>query len=295
MVYPLEPGPQYLLRNYKTHRFATLWTIVRKDTTTLRFTDHDKDIVFGGNTYSSATAPDATAREMRAALGPSNLDLRAAFSTGLVTVSDLKKGLYDEADITEEVVDWYYPDVVGCLRKRVYYVDRVEFTDSTWTIQVMSVAGKLEKREGRVHDKYCPHVFGEGICYQGGAGVDLETASKKTALQTVAAVSSAHPKRIFTLTSPGITINQAYFKHGKVVWQSGANTGVTSPIREVTSGHTAWELWAPTPYDIAATDTFYAYVGCDKSWDSCIIYDNTVNFGGNPRMPNTTDSAPLQV
>lgn len=298
MVYPLEDGPQWLLRNSPTHRLASLWEITREDGTILRFTDHDKNIVYSGDTYVSAMAPMASAREMRPVPASTNVEWVAAFDSTLVTYQDLHKGLYNNAQIWERVVNWMYPDVVGPIRQRKYFVDKVTYTDIGWTAEIMSVAHKLNRTYGRTHDKFCRHEFGKGLCIAAGGGfsfLGLETINFKTSAQTVSTVSSDWPKHLFVVGSPSITITEEWFQYGKVLWITGNNAGVTSTIREVRDTYSTWELWAQTPFEIEAGDTFYAYVGCSRRFDDCVKYGNNINFGGHPYMPGTSKAAPIQV
>jgi hypothetical protein len=41
----------------ETMRLAAIWRITRKDGQQFFFTDHDRDIVFGGDTYRAGHAP----------------------------------------------------------------------------------------------------------------------------------------------------------------------------------------------------------------------------------------------
>jgi hypothetical protein len=46
------------------------------------------------------------------------------------------------------------------------------------------------------------------------------------------------------------------------------------------------ELWEPMPKDVAPGDTFTLQPGCDRRWETCVGYSNTVNFRGHGRwMP----------
>jgi hypothetical protein len=45
----------------ETTRLCTAWRIERRDGQSFFFTDHDRDLVYGGNTYLAATGFDRTA------------------------------------------------------------------------------------------------------------------------------------------------------------------------------------------------------------------------------------------
>ena len=59
----------------ETTRLAAIWRITRKDGAQFFFTDHDRDLVFGGNTYLAATGFDRTAISNDLTFAVDNLDL----------------------------------------------------------------------------------------------------------------------------------------------------------------------------------------------------------------------------
>jgi hypothetical protein len=86
-----------------------------------------------------------------------------------------------------------------------------------------------------------------------------------------------------------------YFQYGYVKWLTGLNAGVqTEVIQSLKDG--SIELAIPMPYNIHTDDTFEIYVGCNHlligadgtpfSGHCYTRFDNTINFRGEPYLPN---------
>jgi hypothetical protein len=65
-----------------TTRLAAIWRITRKDGQQFFFTDHDRDIVFGGDTYRADAGFERTAVRSDAGFAVDNLDLVGVFAEG---------------------------------------------------------------------------------------------------------------------------------------------------------------------------------------------------------------------
>src|SRR5918995_4872193 len=66
----------------ETTRLAAIWRITRKDGAQFFFTDHDRDIVFGGDTYRADAGFARTAIRSDAGFAVDNLDLVGVFADG---------------------------------------------------------------------------------------------------------------------------------------------------------------------------------------------------------------------
>jgi hypothetical protein len=66
----------------ETTRLAAIWRITRKDGAQFFFTDHDRDIVFGGDTYRADAGFERTAIRSDAGFAVDNLDPRRAGRRG---------------------------------------------------------------------------------------------------------------------------------------------------------------------------------------------------------------------
>ena len=89
---------------------CTLWEVVRTDGVDYRWTDHDDDVLFGGELYESASSGgfDRTALETAASLDVSNAEMVGFLGTGLVR-EELNAGLFDGASMRVMLVNWADP------------------------------------------------------------------------------------------------------------------------------------------------------------------------------------------
>jgi hypothetical protein len=102
----------------ETTRLAAIWRITRKDGAQFFFTDHDRDIVFGGDTYRADAGFARTAIRSDAGFAVDNLDLVGVFAEGGIVEDEVRAGLFDGAEIRVSFVNWEDPDGHGEIRLR---------------------------------------------------------------------------------------------------------------------------------------------------------------------------------
>lgn len=266
--------PLTSLNTNRTHRFATCWKIEREDGAIFRFTNHDTALELDGNTYTPAGGFNASARQGRAHLEPSNLDFVGMISAGAITEDDLRGGLYRNAKITEYLVDWRYP-WLGKFITNTYWVEELQFTGEHWEARVKGLGRYLEPKVGRVYSRTCQHTLGDASC-----DVDL---GPLTANGTVGTVITA--RRIF---QSDLGQANGYFDYGLLTWTSGDNDGLTTEVYSFLNANGLIRLTLEAPFDIDAADTFDVIHGCDKRASTCKdTFSNLVNFGGFPFIPGT--------
>lgn len=270
-------------------RAAALWKITRIDGTILRLTDHDRDITYANNVYVSAAAPMVTDREAGAGLEGGGSSFEGAFASGKVTEDDLLAGLYSDAQVDEYIVDWKYPDVVGPLLSRRFWITRCKRLDHKWTAELIPLAERLARRSGGTVTRRCINTLGAGTC---GLGVDLESAAYKKS-GTVATVLDA--RRSFNAGAMGAGAN--LFTNGTIEWLTGNNAGLRVDIKSYTLATELFILPLRLAKDIQVGDTFYARAGCDYEFDGdCLSkFNNRINFKGAPEMPGTAKAARISV
>jgi uncharacterized phage protein (TIGR02218 family) len=101
----------------ETTQLAAIWRITRKDGAQFFFTDHDRDIVFGGDTYRADAGFARTAIRSDAGFAVDNLDLVGGFAEGGIVEDEVRAGLLDGAEIRVSFVK--------CRRRRA---DRASLT-----------------------------------------------------------------------------------------------------------------------------------------------------------------------
>jgi hypothetical protein len=80
-------------------QLAAIWRITRKDGQQFFVTDHDRDIVFAGDTYRADAGFERTAIRSDAGFAVDNLDLVGVFAEGSIAEDEVRAGLFDGAEI----------------------------------------------------------------------------------------------------------------------------------------------------------------------------------------------------
>lgn len=99
-------------------RLASIWRITRVDGQQFFFTDHDQDIVFGGDTYRAPNGFERTAIANSADLAVDNVDFTGFFAPGEVEEEEARAGLFDGATLEVSLVSWDDPDGRGEIKLR---------------------------------------------------------------------------------------------------------------------------------------------------------------------------------
>lgn len=273
---------------------CTCFRLTRQDGVVLRFTDHDRDVVVSGETYTAAVGYDRTAVENRVGAGVDNVDVRfVTFTNGGITADDIRAGLYDHASVRMFVVNWANP-ADGAIAIREGYVGELTVTKTgVGKGELRGLTQVFARRFIRVYSPECDADFGDERCKFDLAQVTVNGA-----------VTSAADRRTFRAELVGIgspsslpsPLPAGYFDGGGLTFTAGANVGKTYEVRSQDegigsppTGDPGITLFLPTPYAIQPGDTFTLYPGCGKQFEADCRdrWHNTKNFRGQPRVPGT--------
>lgn len=250
---------------------ARCWRVTRRDGAVLGFTDHDRDLAFGGQLYAAASALSPSEATATLGLSADEQEAVGALSSAAITEADIRAGRYDGAEAMVFDVDWTAPEnhtVIG-----VYRIGEVSRDAAGFRAELVSRTADLTKRAGRRFLPVCDAVLGDARCQ-----VALASALF-TGAGTVTAATG------FELAVSGLTgFADGWFSRGKLAWETGANAGLLSEVRAHRGGMVA--IWRLPPEAITAGDTFTVSAGCNKSWAMCREkFANGANFRGFPQMP----------
>lgn len=249
---------------------ATCWRITRRDSVVLGFTDHDRNIIVGGDTYLAASGFTPTAISSSSALNVDNLDVEGMLDSSAIDEADLMAGLYDFAEISIFQVNYNAP-ADGQLLLRTGWLGEVAIREGRFIAEVRGLTQRLGHTIGELYSPSCRATFGDARCKKSLAPLTVtgtvDSSSSRNQFQDVARAEAA-----------GI------FSFGKVTFTSGDNTGLSMEVKEYTPGKVTLVL--PMPYEIAAGDHYSLVQGCDKTFDTCAVrFENAVNFRGEPHVP----------
>lgn len=252
--------------------FATCWRLTRADGRVFGFTDHDRDLDFGGVVHAAATGFTATEATARADLSIGGLEIEGAIASDALTVADVEAGLWDGASIEIDLVDWSDPDRRTTLRRGV--LGEIARADGAFTAEVRSLAHVLDETRGRLYQHRCDAELGDARC---GVAVVATTA-------LIGAIVDRHRLRVVGLD--GVAFGD--LDRGLARVEGGAAAGFASEIRfhGFDGEGVALDLWRPLPDALAVGDRLAVTPGCDRRFETCRDrFANAVAFRGFPHIP----------
>ena len=218
---------------------TTCMRIVRKDGIEFFFTEHDRDIVFDGDTYLASVGYDRTAIETDASLAADNFEVTGLIDNVILLSTELKAGIFDYADVYTFIVNW--DDLsqgamkvkrgnlaeVSLLRGDIF---KAEIQGITKALQ--QVVGELYSPESRTSlgDARCkipvdPSLHAVSTAYALGDFIKVATAAGPT--------YSQYENRIYECTVAGTTTDPI----------PTYDTGVGNDTVDGTATFTAREAW----------------------------------------------------
>lgn len=252
------------------------WALHRRDGVSFGFTDHDRDVSFGGLTYEARTGLEAAeaSTELGFAVGGGEV-AGALTSTGL-TEADVTAGLYDGAGIETWLVDWMVPE--ARLLLDVASLGELRRAGGAFVAELRGLMHRLDVPTGRLFRATCDTDLGDARC-----GIDLTDPRYRT---TGTVLGVLEPSRL-SLTLAG-SFALGWFAGGRLTWTDGGNAGATAELRaESRDGASVLiDLWEPPPRPARPGDAFRLTAGCDKRFATCRDrFANAINFQGFPHMP----------
>lgn len=254
---------------------ATCWKLTRKDTTVMGFTEHDRDITYGGILYKATSGFTPSSISTNANMAVDTQDIEGMLSSDSISEQDIFAGLYDSAQIEIFMVN--YTDLTqGDIKLKKGWLGEVSLKNHQFIAEVRGLTQKLTQTIGELYSPSCRASLGDGRCQ-----VNLSSHQFTTTVTTVTSKQR--------MVCASLTQASADFTGGTVLFTSGDNAGLGMEIKEhaYLSGSGAdITLALPMPYNIAASDNLTVTRGCDKTLSTCKSkFNNIVNFRGEPHVP----------
>lgn len=150
------------------------WQLATADgTQTIRVTEHDRSVVWQGETYLPGLTARMSSLRHTLSMAPEPLDIEGALEADGITEGDLKAGVWDGARVTIWRVDWQAPEYGIWLWSG--YLTGIDAQGLSFLVRLASVKSDLEKTIGRVFGRRCDAELGDARC-----SVALETAPQST-------------------------------------------------------------------------------------------------------------------
>lgn len=249
---------------------ATCWKLTRRDAVVMGFTDHDKDISYGGVTYYAASGFTPSAIASNSELAVDHLDIEGVLDSDNIAAVDVQAGLYDFAQI--EIFILNYENLAhGTLILRTGWLGEVKFGRDRFVAEVRGLLQNLSQNIGELYSPSCRAKLGDSRC--------KITIGSFTYSGSVTSVVS---NQVFSDSTRAEA--NGWFDGGEITFTSGNNNGFSMEIKEFRNKQIT--LMLPMSYNVVNTDTYSIIAGCDKSFDTCISkFSNAVNFRGEPHVP----------
>lgn len=276
----IVPAAIATARESEAATVCKVWVIVRRDNVVFRFTDHGTNLEIDGDAYMSVASFDPSAIKGANDLSVSDLDVRGAFDTAIITEADLIAGKYYGAQFMVGETLWDDPEAgIDVLCEGT--IGNVRTVGGAFVAELLGMTVPLQKQFGAVTQPHCRAQLGDEAC---GAVVD----------EQFGIVTAVHDRRSFDVS--GITQSEDdWFAQGALWWMLGANEGLGATVASFdgTTVTLALEMFSLPQVD----DEFSIRQGCDHSLAMCKErFDNVLRFRGEPHKPVSDDliKGPIQ-
>lgn len=269
------PAAHTAARQSSSSRLAKIWRIERLDGTVLRFTEHDRDLIVGGETFLATASFDPSAIKHTSGLEVGDLDVHGAFDSEHITAEDLLAGRYWGA--TFWVGECLWDDVAeGKDILKFGWLGRVKEIGGRFVAELLDPSSRLQHQIVKQYQAQCRATLGDAQC-----GVNLAAFTMTTA------VTGVTNRRVFVAELIGAYAD-SWARYGLATFTSGANAGIAMEVYDSDDG--SMTLLLPMPFDIEVGDELTISSGCDHSLTMCRDrYANVLNFRGEPHAPVTDD------
>lgn len=143
---------------------STCWVITRRDGRVFRFTDHDQDLSFEGETYAARFGYARSALTSDAQLSVDNLDIDGIFDDAAISEAEMRAGLFDFAEVRIFLVNWADPSM-GALRLRRGWLGEVTFSEQgSFRTELRGLTQALQQEIGEIYSAECRADLGDARC-----------------------------------------------------------------------------------------------------------------------------------
>ncbi len=252
------------------------WSVIRRDGQVFGFTDHDCELSFDGVSFKADSGLSAMAVQQSTGLSIDNTEAMGALSDAAIREEDIEAGRFDGAEVRAWLVNWR--DVAE--RHLLFRGTIGDLTRSgeSFQAELRGLTDVLNRPIGRVYQKPCPAVLGDGNCQ-----FDLSTPGYS--VERAIEIIEDGQNLIFQDLSG---FAEGWFERGRLSVVSGQAADLFGLIKrdQTQGGQRVIELWQPMRAPLVTGDQVRLEAGCDKRFTTCgLKFDNALNFQGFPDLP----------
>jgi uncharacterized phage protein (TIGR02218 family) len=283
-----------------TYVFADLYDFTLGwDSSHLRYTTADTDVVYGGNRYTSKGPYfDQVASQSRGhwklgvdvdswqvTIQPSIIDpvTGANFPAqiyNLPWLEQVRNGALDAATVDIHRAYWAaWPQPWSSPLTPTYvlvdlFAGRVAQIDVSRTAAYITINSWVELLQRQMPR----NVFSAGCRF---TLFDQGCQLVRSSFQQAGVVVTVANDQIFSIN---VGQPDGYFTLGTIQWVTGSNTPYSKSISQHATN--VIYLRSAMPYQVMVGDSFFIWPGCDKTLATCTnTFNNAINFGGFPFIP----------
>ncbi|ETO91084.1 MAG: phage conserved hypothetical BR0599 family protein [Candidatus Xenolissoclinum pacificiensis L6] len=254
--------------------YHTCCVIELSDKSKILLTDADENIVIDSEVYYSNSGIELSAIEKNNNQTTDNCVISGFLESSLITEQDLISGKYDNCKI--EIFRFDHQTKTHYISG---FIDSIIIEKGKFTAEIKSLSTVLDRSMTVRFSRKCRANFCDSKCK-----LQLSDYQIKGLVKQV-----IDPYTIFSDTEISKPLN--YFTHGILEFISGNNKGITKEI--VYSNHNTIQILIPYNQKIVINDEYIITAGCDKKITTCANkFQNTINFRGEPFIPNNLNNSP---
>lgn len=148
----------------ETTTLATLWRVVRRDAQVFTFTDHDQDVIYGGETYVAALGYQRSAISSGAELAVDEGELLGLLDADSIDPVELRAGLWDFAEVRIFAVNWADLTQGEVKLRRGRLGEVVARDDGSFSAELRGLAQPLQATIGAQYQPECRADLGDLRC-----------------------------------------------------------------------------------------------------------------------------------
>ena len=251
---------------------AKCWLFILNDSTTIGFTDHDVDLNIGEMVYH-ANSGHVKHLNQNIKDGPNHVELENIISHDLISIKDILSGVYDNAN-----VEVFYVDIHALDNKkwaRSGSIAEIKVDSDRVNIRVESLSSAFDQEICETYSENCRALLGDNRCK-----VQIEKYALKCKIDKI-----LDKRRFLVNISQGDYKN--YYSRGKAIFSAGANT-IEIEILNMVGNEVV--LANSISSGVKVNDDLTLMPGCNQTVAMCCqVYDNVLNFRGEPNIPNLGD------
>lgn len=262
------------------------------------FTSNTRNMTLPGHpgiTFYSTPGLSPSVIEM--GLGePVNLEMLGVYQSGLFTQTDVLAGLWDYAEYEVFVACWSNTDLGELLLDKGNLSDFKDY-GTFFNAEGRGLIARLSNEVDQVTQRHCRvKEFRDSTCGHTASTVTISATAYNIEETSIQPDGSYDPSdtSIIVMGFAGNVPPENYYANGKMLFQDGANEGVSREIAyssaDLGGGTIDIQLKRPFPYSMAGTETITLIAGCTRTPEDCKKFSNIENFRGEPFVPGIESS-----